>query len=420
MAASRLLLHKEIVGERHPRSQFVEDFFGRHGTQLLRAARRHSATAADAEDAYQRTLEVLLTKAPSDCDDQRLLAWALTVIRNEALMEHRRNAKLVDGPFEEHFGTAAADIDEPGERVADGERLGHGREALMRLKPDQVRCLLLRADDFDYAEICSVTGFSYTKVNRCLSEGRKAFRERVEWLESGVECSRFAGALSLLADGELGRGSLQAEVELHLENCLYCKATLREFRKTPRHVLSTLPLAAGSGAAEAGDMFVRVGHAIESVFDWVQRRIWSSVQPIQQHGELAAAKKAAALIGITASVVAGGVAVEHAMRDSGDRATTLPAARRPVNRPASTTKEPAKSDAAERRDTNRARKASRTASEADVLAGAAGRQKPRPADSAGRGGSAADPDAFNPPPAESLPANDTSGGSSDTATGLAP
>ena len=37
----------------------------RHGAQILATARRHAATPEDAEDAYQRGIEILLTKAPS-------------------------------------------------------------------------------------------------------------------------------------------------------------------------------------------------------------------------------------------------------------------------------------------------------------------------------------------------------------------
>jgi hypothetical protein len=40
-------------------------------------------------------------------------------------------------------------------------------------------------------------------VNRCLTEGRRAFLERVAGIEGGIECERLAPLVSLLADGEL-------------------------------------------------------------------------------------------------------------------------------------------------------------------------------------------------------------------------
>jgi hypothetical protein len=43
-----------------------------------------------------------------------------------------------------------------------------------------------------------------TKVNRALSEGRKAFAARLEGIQSGAECERLAALVSALADGEVG------------------------------------------------------------------------------------------------------------------------------------------------------------------------------------------------------------------------
>jgi hypothetical protein len=37
-----------------------------------------------------------------------------------------------------------------------------------------------------------LTGWSYTKVNPCLTEGRKALLARVEGIEAGAECERLA------------------------------------------------------------------------------------------------------------------------------------------------------------------------------------------------------------------------------------
>jgi DNA-directed RNA polymerase specialized sigma24 family protein len=51
----------------------------RHGAQILATARRYAATPEDAEDAYQRGLEILLTKAPSASEDE-LVPWLKTVV----------------------------------------------------------------------------------------------------------------------------------------------------------------------------------------------------------------------------------------------------------------------------------------------------------------------------------------------------
>jgi hypothetical protein len=51
----------------------------RHGTQVLATARRYAATPEDAEDAYQRGLEILLTKAPTTSEAD-LVPWLKTVV----------------------------------------------------------------------------------------------------------------------------------------------------------------------------------------------------------------------------------------------------------------------------------------------------------------------------------------------------
>src|SRR5437868_11737759 len=55
----------------------------RHSAGLLATARRYSASPEDAEDAYQRGVEILLTKAPSTSEEE-LLPWLKTVVKHEA------------------------------------------------------------------------------------------------------------------------------------------------------------------------------------------------------------------------------------------------------------------------------------------------------------------------------------------------
>jgi Sigma-70 region 2 len=55
----------------------------RHSAGLLATARRYSASPEDAEDAYQRGVEILLTKAPSTIEEE-LLPWLKTVAIRES------------------------------------------------------------------------------------------------------------------------------------------------------------------------------------------------------------------------------------------------------------------------------------------------------------------------------------------------
>jgi DNA-directed RNA polymerase specialized sigma24 family protein len=59
-------------------------------------------------------------------------------------------------------------------RVVD---LEEARARLRRLKPDQRSATGLAAAGYSYGEIAERRGWTHTKVNRCLYEGRVALRE---------------------------------------------------------------------------------------------------------------------------------------------------------------------------------------------------------------------------------------------------
>jgi DNA-directed RNA polymerase specialized sigma24 family protein len=70
-----------------------------------------------------------------------------------------------------------ADQPGPAERVEREELFAEQMRTLSTLKRDERRALGLLALGLSYMEICEATGWTYTKVNRCLSEGRAALRE---------------------------------------------------------------------------------------------------------------------------------------------------------------------------------------------------------------------------------------------------
>src|SRR5918996_2268659 len=63
--------------------QAARHLIARRGGEIVAAARRYAATPEDAEDAYQRSLEILLRKAPT-VDEDQLLPWLKTVVKHEA------------------------------------------------------------------------------------------------------------------------------------------------------------------------------------------------------------------------------------------------------------------------------------------------------------------------------------------------
>jgi RNA polymerase sigma factor (sigma-70 family) len=276
----------------------------RHGPSVMATARRYSATPEDAEDAYQRGLEILLTKAPTT-DESELVPWLRTVIKHEAFALRRqreRHSPVSDDGELADSGTAAGATHEQAERW---ERLHHGAEAIRRLKPQELRALLLKAEGYSYREICDLTGWTYTKVNRCLTEGRRAFSDRLDEIQAGVECERLAPRLSALADGEASADDI-GMLRPHLRTCLACRTRLREFRDTPGRVAalaSPLALAADHGGGLRGLLEALVGSA--------QHKAAALGERAHAAAELAAGQKVAAVAASAAALAGGGAAVEQ-------------------------------------------------------------------------------------------------------------
>lgn len=160
----------------------------RYGAQMLATARRWSASDQDAEDAFQRAAERVLRHRPAGSPDY-LRVWLRTTVKNEALSIARDRRRLVPGGGPESLppgrrmftAQTAPDPALLSERL---ERLRLGSRALHRLKPQEIRALQLQAEGYSYREIAAITGWSATKVNRCVAEGRQAFRQAVAGIEA--------------------------------------------------------------------------------------------------------------------------------------------------------------------------------------------------------------------------------------------
>jgi RNA polymerase sigma factor (sigma-70 family) len=273
----------------------------RHGAQIMGTARRYSLSAEDAEDAFQRGLEILLTKAPST-DENDLVPWLKTVVKHEAFAIRKQRLRTEPaGDRELAAGVAPATHDQAERK----ERLRLGAEAMSRLKPQEVRCLLLRAEGYSYKQICDETGFTYTKVNRCITEGRKAFLDRVAGIESGAECERLAPLLSKLADGEANAADMAA-LRPHLRGCLTCRATLREYRGAPSRIAALVPLLAGP-------------HALGRLLQRLHALVVRGHDSLVHAADVASAQKLAAAAAATAALAGGGVATVTSL-DGGHRA----------------------------------------------------------------------------------------------------
>jgi len=289
-----------------------------HAAELLRFAQRFSHCADDAHDAYQRSIEILVRRMRSDPPVQPL-SWLRTVLRHEALAVRSEREQLL--------GRAELDLDrhedrvlpDPAERAVCHERVRHTAEALRRLKPQEVTALVLRAEGLSYAEISSRMRWSYTRTNRCVTEGRRALLERLGAIESGAECARWLPRLSALADGEASPQDI-AELRPHLRSCPACRATLRELHAAPAQVALLVPPAAVGLAAHAagGGVAAHAEAGLHALLD----RVTLLAARLQGAFEAVPGAKLAAVAASTAAIAGGGVALEQATSASSAASAT--------------------------------------------------------------------------------------------------
>jgi RNA polymerase sigma factor (sigma-70 family) len=196
----------------------------------MRVALHWSLCRDDALDAYQRALEIYVRRLDS-LDPATEIAWLKVVVKHEALAVRRQRAEVV--PVEEaDLERRTAEEQRPvDELLAARERVRRSAEALRRLKPDEAKALVLKARGLSYREIGESLGWTYTKVNRALTEGRARFLRVYGEIEAGEECERFAPTLAALVGGTASADAL-LELRPHLRNCAGCRATVRQLHAT--------------------------------------------------------------------------------------------------------------------------------------------------------------------------------------------
>jgi RNA polymerase sigma factor (sigma-70 family) len=291
-------------------------------------ARRYSLCAEDAEDAYQRSLEIMITRAPTR-EPSELARWLHTVIKHEALAVRRQRERILGDGESPDRASSCDEVESPEELAPERERVRRSAEALAQLKQCEVQCLLLKAVGYSYDEISAKTGYSWTKVNRSLSEGRKRFFDRFAELESGQHCESFRSLLSSASDGEAAPDE-ERLLETHLRACAGCRAALRDYRTLPARLAELLPPAVLLPALERDSWWTRVH---DSVAFWIGDRSAAVGHKLQQVGEAVSAQKATAVVASTAALTGGAVVHErvvdkprpHAQGHRADR-TAKPAA----------------------------------------------------------------------------------------------
>ena len=152
---------------------------------LRRQARQHAQLPEDAEDALQYAYVRFIERYRGDCEP---LAWLYTTVKREAWAMRRKTSRRrelsLNLPRESADSDQAtadlvpSDVPAPDELAIRTEELRERELLIAELKPDQRRALVLLGMGFSYAEICELTGWTYTKVNRSIAEGRAELRAR--------------------------------------------------------------------------------------------------------------------------------------------------------------------------------------------------------------------------------------------------
>lgn len=250
---------------------------------FVRFASRYTRTVQDAEDAYQRAMEIALTRAPT-IEQRAYTAWLYTVLRNEAL--------AVAGSQRREGPAAAADVAETAaETIANPigveaiatwrERYGALHDALDGLTEAQRTCLMLQSAGATYQRIHEITGFSLRKVERAVLEGRRNLHRWEIRLVSGEVCARVEPLIDLTVAGEAG-GRERRSVSRHVRHCGPCRARLRSRRQSQERLAALVPVALVGGALPtvpdpapalawwervSGNLTVHAGTAVQTMSD---------------------------------------------------------------------------------------------------------------------------------------------------------
>jgi len=142
---------------------------------LLAYARRSARSHDDAEDAVQEALAITLARRERIRSETAVAYIGVTA--SHAALRLRRQAERtvsLDDPTKRSASRHELIGDA---RVADPDARFDMLAGLRALKRDQARALAARMLGWSYREIADAFGWSYTKTNRCVTEGRAALRE---------------------------------------------------------------------------------------------------------------------------------------------------------------------------------------------------------------------------------------------------
>ncbi|MDP9276677.1 MAG: hypothetical protein M3O76_00520 [Actinomycetota bacterium] len=166
------------------RGQMLCQLLEKDGAKLRSQARLHAQRPVDAEDALQEACVQFLRYYDGSAEEAIL--WMQVVVKRCAWAIGRRASRVREAGFElscadgdERAMLPVGDRPDPTEIAERRDAVSQRARLLAELKPDERRALWLFGLGYSYKEIATHCGWTYTKVNRCVSEGRADLRVRL-------------------------------------------------------------------------------------------------------------------------------------------------------------------------------------------------------------------------------------------------
>ena len=167
------------------RGELLCQLLDRDGSKLRSQARLHAQRPPDAEDALQDACVQFIRYYDGPPADA--LRWMYVVVKRCAWAIGRRASRSRELGYDVWPASGEGEerellsVDDGGtaEAVERQEASSERLALLTYLKPDERRALLLLALGYSYKEIATRNGWTFTKVNRCIAEGRAALRGRL-------------------------------------------------------------------------------------------------------------------------------------------------------------------------------------------------------------------------------------------------
>ena len=154
-------------------AEILEDLLAHHGAVLRAQAHRHAPDPDAAEDALQDAC-LQFMRAYVGPPGLPALRWMQTTTKRCAWALARKARR--EPPTELAVLDAADPELAPATQTERTEIQRERIARLERLKPDERTALILLGLGCSYAEIGARREWTYTKVNRCVAEGRAALR----------------------------------------------------------------------------------------------------------------------------------------------------------------------------------------------------------------------------------------------------